>query len=386
MKRRILFVCFSLALLTAACGGKEKSEKEAAMASAEMTEGLKNEKESEEQREETENSGSDAETANADIPAAPSMPPTTPAPVGEIPLPSAETAPKNADPAASQAEKIQHIRDVYGRTVQNQDGYRQSGGKYYTADGTLAKAVTSNGNPVLDEAMRKNGYSVYGVEYYYEDQPGGDNYPIFIYAIIDKKEYRYYFCYGQFIRRVGPEGGGNTNDSPEMNSFIQTLRDEGASYRLGASSLTPAPQLRQSLSHEEKIAYIQGIYERTERELSAYDSDGRYYYSDNYAQRITVSTGGNFTLDEVMRKNGYSTYTLTYYYDHQGSGEYYAGNPVLVHGYIDGKEYWYYFYDDEFIRRVGPEGGGNTNDSPTSNSFIETIKSEGGYLGVVCPA
>ncbi len=44
--------------------------------------------------------------------------------------------------------------------------------------------------------------------------------------MIDKKEYRYYFCQGEIIRRVGPENGGSINDNPKMNSFIQILRDE----------------------------------------------------------------------------------------------------------------------------------------------------------------
>lgn len=135
--------------------------------------------------------------------------------------------------AASQDDKIQHIRDIYNYTVKNQENYQQFEGYYYTAAGVLAKAVVSNGNTVLDEVMHKNGYSTYSLEYYYEDWPGGDSYPIFIYAVIDKKEYRYYFCQGEFIRRVGPEGGGNTNDAPKMNSFIATLRDEGMRFREG---------------------------------------------------------------------------------------------------------------------------------------------------------
>lgn len=137
-----------------------------------------------------------------------------------------EAAPASANTVGLQDDRIQDIRDIYNRTVNSQDSYYQSGGCYYTAGGVLAKAVVSNGTAVLDEAMRKNGYTSYSLEYYYEDWAGGDGYPIFIYAVIDKKEYRYYFFQGEFIRRVGPEGGGNRNDAPKTNSFIETLRDE----------------------------------------------------------------------------------------------------------------------------------------------------------------
>ena len=133
--------------------------------------------------------------------------------------------------SAAQEERIRHIAEVYDRTIQDQGNYRQEGGRYYTAGGVLAKAVVSNGDPVLDEVMRKSGYKTYALEYFYEDWPQGDGYPIYIYAVIDENVYRYYFCQGEFIRRIGPEGGGNTNDAPKMNAFIQTLRDEGAAYR-----------------------------------------------------------------------------------------------------------------------------------------------------------
>ena len=376
MKKGFLFAILPLIVLATACGGDKKTNMDITAAPAIGAE---------EGNGEAQESGDpaaglkDAKEVGPLLPPAPSAPPETAVP------PETAAPPVAAIPAgegASQAEKIQHIRDVYGRTVQNQDSYRQSGGKYYMADGTLAKAVTSNGNPVLDEAMEKNGYSAYGVEYYYEDQPGVDPYPIFIYAVIDKKEYRYYFCRGEFIRRVGPEGGGNTNDSPEMNSFIQALRDEGASYRQGAPFYGPgtATPPAGQLSHADKIAYIQGVYQRIEQDLSPYRREGYHYYNDNYAQRIMVSTREHIALDNVMEKNGYTAYTLTYYYDHKGYSEYFAGNPVLIHGTIDGKEYWYYFYGGELIRRVGPEGGGNTNDTPTSNAFIEAIYNEGAYM------
>ncbi|MCC8026256.1 MAG: hypothetical protein LIP16_13295, partial [Clostridium sp.] len=133
-----------------------------------------------------------------------------------------------AGEGASQSEKIQYIRDAYNRIVANLGACRQDGGNYYDGNGMLVKKAVSNGNTVIDSAMRSNGYAAYSLEYYYDDQYPSP-YPIFIFAVIDGKEYRYYFNNGNFIRRVGPEG--SVNDSPEMNSFITTLRDEGYSDR-----------------------------------------------------------------------------------------------------------------------------------------------------------
>lgn len=296
--------------------------------------------------------------------------------------------------STDQNDKIQHIRDIYYRTVRDQDSYRQSGGKYYTAEGMLAKAAVSNGNAVLDEAMRKNGYSAYSLEYYYEDWQGGDKYPVFIYAVIDKKEYRYYFCQGDFIRRVGPEGGGNTNDSPKMNAFIKTLRDVGASYRdeamaaVSAGASASAGSVKAGTgtnwSQEDKVAYIDGIYERITKYSEIYPpSDGGWIYGgDNLVWKAVLSKGFPI-LDEAMKKNGYTEYTLECYYDM----EYNAGNTaMLVHAWINGKEYWYYFFNNEFIRRIGPEGGGNCNDTPKINSFIETLRDECAKHRYICGA
>ncbi len=272
-----------------------------------------------------------------------------------------EAVPAATMASVSQDEKIQHIRNIYNRTVGNQGSYRQSGGCYYTAEGVLAKAVASNGNTALDETMHKNGYTTYSLEYYYEDWADGDRYPVFIYAVIDKKEYRYYFCEGEFIRRVGPEGGGNTNDSPEMNTFIQTLRDVGAYYRNGTMAPVAAETeaARADWSRADKIAYIDSVYNG----------------GGSHTQKIVLSTG-NPVLDEAMKKNGYSDYLLECYYDESigtGSG---CDTAMLIHAWIDGKQYWYYFYNDEYICRIGPEGGGNRNDTPQLNSFIQTLHDE----------
>lgn len=235
MKRlRIWMICL-LVLLVPACSGNGETGGEASELRQQETDS-KEEKEGEEipQRGEGSHMKDDSteEASLSEESSAENIASETTA--AETTLAMTETTVDETLPALSQEEKIQHIRDMYGRIIQEQDGYRKENGKYYGADGVLMKAEVSNGNAVLDKVMKQNGYSVYGVDYYYDDLSSGDNYPIFIYMVIDGREYRYYFYYGEFIRRVGPEGGGNTNDSPNMNQFVRTLRNEGASYRYGS--------------------------------------------------------------------------------------------------------------------------------------------------------
>lgn len=142
--------------------------------------------------------------------------------------PETTSAPISVNENLTQNEKIEYIREVYKRTYENQETYEILNGKYYKDD-LLVLAKVSNGNTVLDEVMQNNGYTTYSLEYYYDDQSSENPYPIFIFAMIDGKEYRYYFRNSNYIRRVGPEG--SVNDSPEENSFITALKDEGASYR-----------------------------------------------------------------------------------------------------------------------------------------------------------
>lgn len=275
--RQAIFL--SLILLTA-CANKEKQPETPITVSrieetGEEGEGKKEERKEERAREDM------ADGSVTDKESQPAGQPKTQIAAADFSRPpevmAQEAVPAAAMASVSQDEKIQHIRNIYNRTVGNQGSYRQSGGCYYTAEGVLAKAVASNGNTTLDETMHKNGYTTYSLEYYYEDWADGDRYPVFIYAVIDKKEYRYYFCEGEFIRRVGPEGGGNTNDSPEMNTFIQTLRDVGAYYRNGAMAPAAAEtaEARADWSRADKIAYIDSVYNG----------------GGSHTQKIVLSTG-----------------------------------------------------------------------------------------------
>lgn len=101
----------------------------------------------------------------------------------------------------------------------------------------VIKTVLSNGNILLDPLMKKYGYNNYTVEYYYEnlDYKGEQivpyssyGSPVFILAVIDEREYRYYFHNDSMIRRIGPEG--TVSDNPKTNEFLNQLYQVGRLY------------------------------------------------------------------------------------------------------------------------------------------------------------
>lgn len=131
--------------------------------------------------------------------------------------------------AGSLADELDVIRQVYEATQRG--SYTQNGGRWYRGP-VLVKAVAGRGSSsVIDGAMKKAGYTSYSLEYYYMNPDvasdlNGYSGLVFVYAVIDGREYRYYFDgYEHLIRRIGPDG---TQDYPEINWFIRDIYDAGA--------------------------------------------------------------------------------------------------------------------------------------------------------------
>ncbi len=100
-------------------------------------------------------------------------------------------------------------------------------------------------------------------------------------------------------------------------------------------------------------------FRRTEME------NGRYY---DELIRTVVSTGDP-KIDELMKMNGYSDYSLECFYDNQDySDESISGGANLIIANIDGREYKYYFYKNNLIRRISPEG--IASDNIDTNAFL----------------
>lgn len=128
----------------------------------------------------------------------------------------------------------------------------------------------------------------------------------------------------------------------------------------------------------------------SDNDTAEYEAAGGYsvsqeFYNDSYyGTRIThtVAWTGNELLDSVMKKAGYKEYEVNYSYPFGIwiPAEAYEVTPVYVSLYIDGNGYEYYFYDNELVRRNGPEG---VSINPKTNDFINSIYKIGHYYGNV---
>ena len=129
----------------------------------------------------------------------------------------------------SVSEAVALIQAIYKQT--NSGNYNREGNLLYRVNSVGAKEplkmTVSTGNGPLDGLMKQYGYSSYSLEYYYDNHDAvaeslsDSGYPVFLYAIINGKEYRYYYCQGSLIRRISPEGA--VTDNPETNGFLNGL-------------------------------------------------------------------------------------------------------------------------------------------------------------------
>ena len=92
---------------------------------------------------------------------------------------------------------------------------------------------------------------------------------------------------------------------------------------------------------------------------------------ENYKDEVIKTVLSTPEVDELMKKYGYKTYALSYYYDNPDSSlGSYSDGPNLIDLTVDGKKYCYYFYSNNLIRRVAPEG---TSDNIKTNDFLSEL-------------
>ena len=77
-------------------------------------------------------------------------------------------------------------------------------------------------------------------------------------------------------------------------------------------------------------------------------------------------------MKSLMEENGYQNYTVKYYFDNpvNGDTERICIGPNCAHLEIDGKDYWYYFANNNLIRR---KAQGSVSDNSETNGFIKEI-------------
>lgn len=129
-------------------------------------------------------------------------------------------------------ETVRAIRGMYNQT--NSGGYLSRNQQLLRWNGygyDVVKAAVSTGDAALDRAMADYGYHSYAIEYYYDNPDGGGRHvsgmegPNFAFAVIDGKEYRYYFSGSSMIRRIGPDGA--VIDNPQTNAFLNQIYQVG---------------------------------------------------------------------------------------------------------------------------------------------------------------
>lgn len=130
----------------------------------------------------------------------------------------------------------------------------------------------------------------------------------------------------------------------------------------------------------EKVSLIDEMTDRT-------DAGGIYGdYVDADARQIVDFSGrvlmssirtGNRFMDPVMKRVGYSDYTIWYYYDNPDvSGERLSDGPVYAHCLIDGRYYNYYYCGSQLIRRLS---AGAATDNLEVNDFLDQVWQIGRY-------
>lgn len=165
----------------------------------------------------------------------------------------------------------------------------------------VIRTVASTGDPLLDPIMKKYGYQSYSLEYYYDNmdygqkQISGLNGPNFIYAVIDGKEYRYYFRENSMIRRIGPEG--TISDNPKTNEFLNLLYQAGCYYQNELSRYSTALDLQL-----ETIAFSNNYYNMQDFILVQACIMERYM-KGKYAYGVFVIDANTKISDDIHRED-----------------------------------------------------------------------------------
>lgn len=163
---------------------------------------------------------------------------------------------------------IKTIRGMYEKT--NSGAYTHKKNqwlRFYDDSSNVVKAVVSNGDLGLDRVMKLNGYKSYEIEYYYDNPDYNDQFvsgnegPNFAFALIDGKEYRYYFSGEFMIRRIGPDGV--VQDNPLTNDFMNQVYKTGCFFQNDFSQCTD-----RNLNQE--TIYFSNQYYNRDSQLSLY--------------------------------------------------------------------------------------------------------------------
>ena len=186
------------------------------------------------------------------------------------------------------------------------------------------------------------------------------------------------------------EGGHETTVGSPDDGILLSFADEKAFL---ASDYPDIP-LHGSASEEEADQLVEALSDMLSVKAADAGITEDFIYGDCTTEtlwpdeekgaRIVESylSAGNPLMDEVMHREGYTDYHLTYYYPRLAwvpAGEKLCA-PVLADLWIGNNEYRYFFLNGELIRRDGPNG---ESLNPETNRFMNSVYKLGCYYGNV---
>ena len=187
----------------------------------------------------------------------------------------------------------------------------------------------------------------------------------------------------------------NLNENPAPagspdDGILLSFADEKA---YSASDYPDIP-LHGSVTEEEAYQFVEALSDMLSVQAADAGITEDYIYGDCTTEVLwpdeekgariveTYLSAGNQLMDEVMHREGYTDYHLTYYYPRQvwipAGVEQNA--PVLADLWIGNNEYQYFFLTGELIRRDGPDG---ESLNPETNRFMNSVYKLGCYYGNV---
>lgn len=204
---------------------------------------------------------------------------------------------------------ISTIRGMYNQTKNG--SYTTKGNQQVllkNGESTVVCAAVSTGNEMLEPLMKEYGYQTYLLEFYYDNPDYENAYvsgwdgPNFIYAVIDGKEYRYYFQGNSMLRRIGPEG--TISDLPKTNDFLNQLYQAGCFYQSDLSRYDIARNLNEEnlvfgnrhYDIQQSIVIQAGVLESMETgnyEAGVFVIDANTQLSGNLQKEKTWRRGDN---------------------------------------------------------------------------------------------
>ncbi len=166
-------------------------------------------------------------------------------------------------------------------------------------------------------------------------------------------------------------------DQPEITSDEETAQNEkmDTSERPGFIPLNTHSKITDVEKVVNDIDMVCGLVDSGKYDGIGPNNYYRVWQEDGgYIDRLIktgLGTGNDSELDSLMEKYGYIVYQILFYYDNEASGmDAISDGPIKIVADIDGRNYQYYFFFNNLIRRVAPEA---TTDNPETNEFLQEL-------------